>query len=210
LIEVKCPFSARFCERPEDVVKLCKFLQMSPEGSVLLNKSSNYYYQVVMQLHVSGRQWCDFIVWTQGSLSPDNNPSNPAGVIIVFRVNRDHETLAQWELMVPKLLKFYRTELAPEITDSRFFRNMGYRQPEHRLNAIRFQQEKSRKRKVNQQENEKNKQDIVPSARRRLDYNDDCPVDTIQATIDATIEQARQYHRGKACNSNSELQMSKE
>jgi hypothetical protein len=139
IVEVKCPYSARNHMLRVDVVKACEYLVGCNDGSVQLKKSSHYYRQIVMQLHVSNRDWCDLVVWTQG---PEENgvPVHRKGFIVVVKITKNDDTLGLWNLMVPKLLKFYREDFAPELTNSRFDRNMGYKQPAYRLSAIRQNQ----------------------------------------------------------------------
>lgn len=92
LVEVKCPFNARYLQSAADVVKQCSYLQLTTDGQVQLKRSSHYFRQIVMQLHVSGRQWCDFVVWTQGQMVISNGketPANPNGYIVVLRILKD-------------------------------------------------------------------------------------------------------------------------
>jgi hypothetical protein len=167
IIEVKCPFSARLCEEELDVLSQCTFLRMSSDGDLQLKPSSNYYRQVVMQLHVSQRQWCDFIVWTQGPMRPDDDtvPKCLDGFIIVIRIYRNEDTLKYWELMKPKLLQFYREDFAPELKDPRFDRNMGYKQPEYRLKAMLAQKNKRPKKAAVEESAEI---PVLPTAKDRL------------------------------------------
>ena len=54
LLEIKCPVN-RLSE--------CLYLTRDENG-VKLKENHNYYYQVMMQLAVTGLQWCHFFVWT--------------------------------------------------------------------------------------------------------------------------------------------------
>jgi hypothetical protein len=152
IIEVKCPYNERE-GMPIDVVNRStnKFLYKTTgkikkgESRIQLIKTCHYYYQVVMQLHVSGRDWCDFIVWTQGPTDPTNVTTpyhHLAGHIIVTRVFRE-DCLDIWIKLQAKLTVFWYNDLAPEIVDSRFDRSMGYRQPEYRLKAINEKKERA-------------------------------------------------------------------
>jgi hypothetical protein len=150
LVEVKCPWSAKDFAEERDVVNNCKYLEYSKGGEIHLKKSDIYYKQVVMQLHVSQRQYCDFVVWTQGPPMPgdDKIPLNREGHIIVIRILRDEQTLSKWQEILPKLIRFYREDLAPELIDPRFKRNMGYRQPEYRLSALRQREQNPPKKRT--------------------------------------------------------------
>jgi hypothetical protein len=137
IVEIKCPYLERY-GMPEDVAtrKSNKYL-LKTGNTYTLSQTSHYYYQVVMQLHVSQREWCDFVVWTQGpSDSEDNSQfANPKGTIIITRIFRT-DTNDVWLTMSQKLIRFWEEDLAPEIVDSRRARRDGYRQPLYRLNAI--------------------------------------------------------------------------
>lgn len=112
IIEIKCPYSCR-----NDDPSSWKVLQN--KSGIFLKKSHVYYCQIVMQLHVTEKQWCDFVVWSNKG-------------IWVQQIFRDHETLREWQRMIPILTRFYENELAPEILDSRFHRSMDYRIPDYK------------------------------------------------------------------------------
>jgi YqaJ-like viral recombinase domain len=80
-------------------------------GELKLKTSHVYYYQVVMQIYVADRQWCDFFVWT------------PKGYH-VERIHRNEETNKLWRTMTTNMEFFWSNDLAPELVDSRFER--GY------------------------------------------------------------------------------------
>jgi len=113
IIEIKCPYSFRHTV-PQDW-PLSKNKNTSPiacvDGHFSFKKTHKNYYQVLMQLYVTERKWCDFFVWT------------PFGYFLE-RVDRTPETDDTWNLMKEKLVDFWRTDLAPELVDSRFER--GY------------------------------------------------------------------------------------
>ena len=57
-VEIKCPFLCR----NSDVIKV-DYLEV--HGSVLALKSSHrYYFQIQLQMFVTGCEYCDFVVWT--------------------------------------------------------------------------------------------------------------------------------------------------
>ncbi|ODM89442.1 Alkaline nuclease [Orchesella cincta] len=107
LLEIKCPYSIRNF-KPEEWPSLApgnSSLTLK-SGSLQLKKSHNHYYQVVMQIYVTGRDWGDYVVWT------------PNG-IYVERIFRDENTLGVWVELREKLLKFWEEDLAVELVDSR-------------------------------------------------------------------------------------------
>jgi hypothetical protein len=64
LVEIKCPFSAiNQCITHETV----KYLTWC-DGVLQLKRSHQYYSQIQQQLGVTGRQWCDFVVYTKKEL----------------------------------------------------------------------------------------------------------------------------------------------
>lgn len=44
--------------------KLLKFCTLDENDSLQINKTDNYYYQVQEQLHITGRKYCYFVVWS--------------------------------------------------------------------------------------------------------------------------------------------------
>ena len=60
----------------------------------------NYYYQVQGVMAITGRTWCDFVVWT------------PKGISIE-RIQYNESFWA--DQMCPKLLEFYDKALLPEL-----------------------------------------------------------------------------------------------
>lgn len=82
IIETKCPYSIRDY-KPEDCFKKLVFLHN--DGT--LRKTHNYYYQIQIQLHATGYNWCDFVVWTLKGVH-------------IQRITRDESFLAQ---LLPKL-----------------------------------------------------------------------------------------------------------
>ena len=60
LIEIKCPY----CQRNSSVSDSIDCL-ITVNETLELSKSHSYYYQVQCQLLVTGKDFCDFIVWTK-------------------------------------------------------------------------------------------------------------------------------------------------
>ena len=65
LVEIKYPFKERYgfikdiVERKSD-----KFLKLDRSGQVVLSRSHPYYAQVMGQMALCEKQWCDFFVFT--------------------------------------------------------------------------------------------------------------------------------------------------
>ncbi len=142
LLEVKCPYRIRDMDPKEGVASFPKgdFCKVDDQGKLCLNRSHNYFYQVQGQLQIAGREWCDLVVFTTKG-------------ILVERIERDDNF---WETkMFPKLERFYRYCLLPELADQRHPRKMLIREPDYILEAQRAQKTVSgRKRKLDDMVNE--------------------------------------------------------
>ena len=119
IVEVKCPYSLRD-SIPEDWVRVknSPLVQLN-DGTIQLSRKHDYYYQVVMQLHVTMRNWCDFIVWTPHGIFSD-------------RIERNSETLKLWSRVLLKLDRFWEQDLAPELVDPIYPTTQTFRLPEYR------------------------------------------------------------------------------
>ncbi len=56
LLEIKCPDT--------DNLHTLKYLNET-DGKIELKKNHNYFFQVQMQMAVTGLEWCDFFVWLE-------------------------------------------------------------------------------------------------------------------------------------------------
>lgn len=99
LLEVKCPIATM--ELPEVAAKIKKgfCLKVLDNGSIGLDKTHPYYYQVMCQMSCTGRPWCDFAVMCGGHL-------------FVQRISFDPQF---WAACVPKLRTFYMVDMLPEL-----------------------------------------------------------------------------------------------
>lgn len=62
IVEVKCPYSGRYMHiHPK--CKPFRFLELR-DRNIALKKTSNYYYQIQGQLHITKRKQCYFLVYT--------------------------------------------------------------------------------------------------------------------------------------------------
>lgn len=69
VVEVKCPLGAQessFAEAAREDRNFC--LQEYCDGKYKLKRQHDYYYQCQLQIFVTGRSFCDFVVWTQKEL----------------------------------------------------------------------------------------------------------------------------------------------
>ncbi|XP_076545135.1 uncharacterized protein LOC143305429 isoform X2 [Osmia lignaria lignaria] len=116
IVEIKCPKTAENL-LPEEAIKSVAIIRRifaNAEGNAL-NKNHYYYYQVQGQLHVTGRKYCLFCIWTRKGLK-------------YIRVDRDDNF---WQNnMEPKLIQFYLLCMLPELIDSRYNRGMPIREPQ--------------------------------------------------------------------------------
>ncbi|KAB0790599.1 hypothetical protein PPYR_14993 [Photinus pyralis] len=103
LLEVKCPYNARF-STPEEATKngTIKCLTLS-NGDLHLKENHDYMYQIQGQMQICQKKICYFVVWT---------PQQTFDQEIV-----KDDTF--WAKMVPKLTAFYELALLPELIDSR-------------------------------------------------------------------------------------------
>jgi hypothetical protein len=126
LVEVKCPYSLHLKDKDRQgpsiwpqVSKACS-ISTKKDGILSLKKSHDHYYQIIMQIYVTGRKWCDYFIWSEHGH-------------FIQRVHRNDETDKLWSKMEKKLVKFWEDDLAPEIVDSRMERGWSqYRCPQYR------------------------------------------------------------------------------
>ena len=88
------------------------FCNAGVEGSLELKRRHDYFYQVLGMMAITGRSWCDFVVWLPQGMSVE-------GV--------HFEDL--WAETKPKLLDFYQRALLPELALPRLPRGQPIREP---------------------------------------------------------------------------------
>lgn len=54
LLEIKCPVKP---------LAECSYLSRTADGNWSLKTNHNYYFQIIMQMAVTGLKWCQFFVW---------------------------------------------------------------------------------------------------------------------------------------------------
>ncbi|XP_052246982.1 uncharacterized protein LOC127855443 [Dreissena polymorpha] len=109
LVEIKCPASMKWrMITPEECCNDKDFFCSLVDGKVVLKQNHLYYYQVQGQMAVSGRRWCDFVVWTCAGLS-------------VERITFNNKL---WMQMQARLDDFYIKSFIPELYSLRVYRNV--------------------------------------------------------------------------------------
>ena len=99
ILEIKCPHSARHVDPNSLTSTTCAFLT----STGCLNHKHRYYTQVQGQLMVTGRLFCDFLIWT------------PVG----YKIERVYPDVHFWEKLEKKLTSFYVINVLPEIMTRR-------------------------------------------------------------------------------------------
>lgn len=114
LVEIKCIT----CKPNQVPGRSDRFLvrknSKDDNSELMLRKTHKYFYQILMQLYVTGRDYCDLFVYYK----PKDEKEN----IEWFqeRISRNEENDKLWEKVSSKLIKFYTDEVAPEIENPVF------------------------------------------------------------------------------------------
>jgi hypothetical protein len=118
IVEIKCLFAA--CQMNiDDAIKtgVTKHWKLVANGTISnyeLNKNDDWYFQIQGQIHIANKSFCYFAAWTSEEQS-----------MKVEKIFRDDDF---WDKkMLPKLLKFFNSHLAPEIIDPRYYRELPLR-----------------------------------------------------------------------------------
>ena len=104
IIEIKCPYSTRDKEVHPDNQP---YLVFSEDGELKLKETDKYYYQVQGQLLVTGRAFCDFVVYTFKDLKRIIVPRNDVFIDLLFC----------------DLHEFYFRYMKPAVMNKYFFRD---------------------------------------------------------------------------------------
>ena len=103
VVEIKCPY----CHHDEDIETVTtnnsSCLVKSADGSLHLDQTHTYYYQVQTQIFVCRVDYCDFCVCT----FPETGPS-----VHIERVLPDYDF---WKSCVDKATQFFKKCILPEI-----------------------------------------------------------------------------------------------
>lgn len=102
--EVKCPFCIDNCDFENYVTKSSACLKKDNFGEFCIKRDHAYYYQTQQQLFTVKRNYCDFVVCA----------FDGCGTVKFFnqRILPDEE---HWHSVLPKLTKFWRTCILPEV-----------------------------------------------------------------------------------------------
>ncbi len=103
LLEIKCPAILKNSDIAQfDTIltksQVSRFCLQKSNGIIKLKTSHSYYYQVQMQMALTGHKWCDFVVW-----------SNKGYIVDRIQFNQQF-----WCDMCSKLISFHHTKLCPE------------------------------------------------------------------------------------------------
>ncbi|GFR97011.1 interference hedgehog-like Protein [Elysia marginata] len=98
VLEVKCPYSHRD-HTIEDCLKDPKFyLTKSDTSGLSIKTSHNYWHQVQGQIHLTGRVFCFFVVWTKRDLC-------------ILKIQKDNT----WAANLNILRQFYKKHMFPQL-----------------------------------------------------------------------------------------------
>lgn len=106
-LEIKCVFKENLRHLTgAQIAQLGTYaLFMNTENQPSLKKTSKWYAQVQTAMAVTGREWCDFVLYTDPEPSPE---------LTVLRVKFDHFF---WENMKDKAMTFYMDYVYPKLMD---------------------------------------------------------------------------------------------
>lgn len=96
VLEVKCPYSIK-----DSIIRAdnLPYLELK-DNKLSLKTNSNYYYQVQTQMYVTGREFCDFVIWT---------PQDYKCISVVKNYDVIHNVI------LPKIKEFYNKYMVPAL-----------------------------------------------------------------------------------------------
>ena len=120
IAEYKCPYSLPHADAgsPQTPLEAAKnnktfFCKLGTSGTIEVKQGHNCYFQVQGTLAISKRKWCDFVVWTPRAISVQCIAADPTF----------------WEKHKPKLERFYKEAILPELMLPRFSTGQMIREP---------------------------------------------------------------------------------
>lgn len=121
IVETKCPKRAETLTPKEASQKYNDFCsEIDENGKLKLKRNHSHYYQIQVQLAITKRSFCHFVIWTPVDFD-------------IEEISRDD---VFWENeMKPKLTRFFMECMLPEIVDPRVQRSMNIREPNYILEA---------------------------------------------------------------------------
>jgi putative phage-type endonuclease len=136
ILEIKCVN----CPPTQIPLRADKFLERKikndSNSELQLRIKHKYYFQIIMQMYVSEKSYCDFFVF--------HKPSDKPTELEWFqqRISRTPETDALWKKIEEKLTNFYINEMAPEFVHPVFQCRGMFRIPDYRRDAMKEAEEK--------------------------------------------------------------------
>jgi hypothetical protein len=145
ILEIKCTTISpdKIPSRPDNFLIFKN--KKDPTSDIMLRRNHKYFFQVIMQMYVSGRSYCDFLVYHK----PENS-EDPCWFLET--ICRNSFTDALWGRTEEKLSKFFHHEVAPEIVNSRFHSSGKFHVPDYRKKAS---EEHTKKRELEKKKKEK-------------------------------------------------------
>ena len=64
ILEIKCPYILKDKSSKEEILKDVFYVGVNTGGKYFLQKQHKYFFQVQLQMRVTGVSYCDFMVWT--------------------------------------------------------------------------------------------------------------------------------------------------
>ncbi|XP_050526276.1 uncharacterized protein LOC126896998 isoform X3 [Daktulosphaira vitifoliae] len=111
IVEIKCPVNAQNMT-PKLAIeqKVIKYVHYDENGDLVLKRSSDIFYQIQGELHITKRHYCYLIIWT------------PKG-IAYCKILQDDKF---WNDNVEeKLIDFYENIMLPELINPQLFKNLN-------------------------------------------------------------------------------------
>ncbi|XP_050520340.1 uncharacterized protein LOC126893858 [Daktulosphaira vitifoliae] len=109
IVEVKCPFNAKdMTPKIAITEKIIKYVHFDKNGNLLLKRTSQEFYQIQGELHITQREYCYLIIWTGKGM-------------VYEKIMRDD---VFWKNnMENQLINFYENCMLPELINSQLFEN---------------------------------------------------------------------------------------
>lgn len=118
--EYKCPYSARDLTPMEACEQIKGFFCHLKNGEIKLKKTHNYYYQVQGVMGITGRTWCDFVIWTPKGLN----------------IERIQFNSQLWTGMKSSLEKFFDSAILPELAAPEYTNKRPIREPDFLIMSL--------------------------------------------------------------------------
>ncbi|XP_063444855.1 uncharacterized protein LOC134725172 [Mytilus trossulus] len=105
IVEIKCPYT--FKNLTLDEISEKKYhLTKTSDGVIELKKTSNWYIQIQSQMAISNLQWCDFVLYLEGSIKTEKHKLH------VERITFDPQL---WTSVLDKVNLFYSKYVVPKL-----------------------------------------------------------------------------------------------